>query len=151
MRKIKHYQFGFEVWGLVLFLLVMLPNFIWFAIPAPNDILRTASSTPIIDMVSSFFQDLTIACLCFIVNRNRPPLRLSPCVIATIACIALYYIGWVFYYTGNTQAYIILLLTVPPCAAFILFSVDRNNLPALVFASAFAVCHLTFGIINFII
>ena len=36
----KKYRFGFEPWGLLLFLVVMLPNLIWFAVPAPNDILR---------------------------------------------------------------------------------------------------------------
>lgn len=32
------YRFGFDFWGLILFLLVMVPNFIWFAVPAPNDV-----------------------------------------------------------------------------------------------------------------
>ena len=27
----KPYRFGFDFWGLLLFLLVMLPHFIWFA------------------------------------------------------------------------------------------------------------------------
>ena len=37
-KPIKSYRFGFEVWGLVLFLVIMLPNFIWFIVPAPDDI-----------------------------------------------------------------------------------------------------------------
>ena len=37
---LKNYKLSFEIWGLLLFLIVMIPNFIWFAIPAPNDILR---------------------------------------------------------------------------------------------------------------
>ena len=31
MKPLKQYRFGFDPWGLLLFLLVMLPNFIWFA------------------------------------------------------------------------------------------------------------------------
>lgn len=54
----SHYRFGFDPWGLLLFLLVMLPNFIWFAVPAPNDILRTDSVTPVVDAVGSVFQVL---------------------------------------------------------------------------------------------
>jgi hypothetical protein len=49
MKLLKPYRFGFDIWGLLLFLLVMLPNFIWFAVPAPNDVLRAESVTPITD------------------------------------------------------------------------------------------------------
>ncbi len=34
---LKKYELRFEVWGFLLSLM-MIPNFIWFAIPAPNDI-----------------------------------------------------------------------------------------------------------------
>ena len=46
---IKRYKLSFEICGLLLFLIVMIPNFIWFAIPAPNDILRTKSITETVD------------------------------------------------------------------------------------------------------
>ncbi|MDY6327685.1 MAG: hypothetical protein SPL47_10310 [Bacteroidales bacterium] len=29
MKSLQNYRFGFDPWGLILFLLVMLPNFIW--------------------------------------------------------------------------------------------------------------------------
>jgi len=135
------YRFGFDFWGLLLFLVVMAPNFIWFAFPAPNDILRTQSVTPVVDIIGSVFQVLTVACLCFVIRKERNKFRLSLLVVATIACLATYYIGWLLYYAGITAPWVILLLTLPPCAAFILFAIDRKNLPAVVFASGFAVCH----------
>ena len=145
---ISRYRFGFDFWGLLLFLLVMLPNFIWFAVPAPNDILRTDSATPVADAIGSVFQVLTVACLCFVIPKSRSKLRFSPLIIATIICVAIYYIGWVLYYTANVSPIVILLLTVPPCLAFILFAADRKNLPAILFATAFAVCHLVFAVVN---
>ena len=30
--KLRNYRFGFDFWGMQLFLLVMLPNFIWFTL-----------------------------------------------------------------------------------------------------------------------
>ena len=42
-----------DVSGLLLFLIIMIPNFIWFAVPAPNDILRTDSITGTFDTVAS--------------------------------------------------------------------------------------------------
>ena len=151
MTPLKQYRFGFDPWGLLLFLLVMLPNFIWFAVPAPNDILRTDSVTPMVDAIGSVFQVLTIACLCFVIHNDRSKLRFSSLIIATIVCVAIYYIGWALYYTANVSPIVILLLTLPPCLAFILFAIDRKNLPAIHFATAFAVCHLVFAVANFIV
>lgn len=151
MKWLNTYRFGFDVWGLIFFLMVMLPNFIWFAVPTPNDVLRTESVTPVVDMVASVCQVLTVACLCFVINKERGKLRFSPLVIATMVCVIVYYIGWLLYYTGIVNVWVILLLTISPCLAFILFAADRKNLPAVVFATAFAVCHLIFAIINFII
>ena len=150
MRFLSKYRLGFDVWGLVLFLLVMLPNFIWFAVPTPNDVLRAESVTPVADVIASVCQVLTVACLCFVINKERSKLRFSPLMIATVVCVVVYYVGWVLYYSGIVSAWVILLLTIPPCLAFILFAADRKNLPAVLFATGFAVCHLIFAIMNFI-
>lgn len=151
MTPLKQYRFGFDPWGLFLFLLVMLPNFIWFAVPAPNDILRADSVTPVMDAIGSVFQVLTVACLCFVIHNDRSKLRFSSLIIATIVCVAIYYIGWALYYTANVNPIVILLLTIPPCLAFILFAADRRNIPAVLLATVFAVCHLVFAVANFIV
>ena len=151
MKLPKPYRFGFDVWGLLPFLLAMLPNFIWFAVPAPNDVLRSESVTPVVDVIASVCQVLTVACLCFLINEERGKLRFSPLVIAAVICVAVYYLGWALYYSGIANAWIILLLTLPPCFAFIFFAADRKNLPAVLFASGFAVGHWVFGVVNFII
>ena len=148
---LQNYRFGFDFWGLLLFLLVMAPNFIWFAVPAPKDILRAESVTPVVDILSSVFQVLTVACLCFVIHKERSEFRFSPWIVAAVACIAVYYTGWMLYYAGITSPWVILLLTLPPCLAFILFAIDRKNLPAVVSAAGFTVCHGVFGVVNFII
>lgn len=151
MKLLKKYRFGFDVWGLLLFLLVMLPNFIWFAVPAPNDVLRAESVTPIVDVMASICQVLTVASLCFLINEERGKLHFSPLVIAAVICVVVYYLGWALYYSGITNSWVILLLTLPPCLSFILFAADRKNLPAVLFASVFAVGHVIFGVVNFMI
>ena len=150
MKPLKQYRFGFDLWGLLLFLLVLLPNFIWFAVPAPNDILRADSASPVVDTIGSVFQVLTVACLCFVIHKDRSKLRFSPLIIATIVCVAIYYIGWALYYTTNVNPIVILLLTIPPCLALILFAIERKNLLAILFATVFAVCHLVFAVVNFV-
>lgn len=66
----KNYKFAFDVWGLAILLIIMIPNFIWFAVPAPNDILRTESKTAVIDTIASVCQVLFAVSLCVIVNKN---------------------------------------------------------------------------------
>lgn len=150
MRLLKPYRFGFDIWGLILFLLVMLPNFIWFAVPAPNDVLRVESVTALADTIASVCQVLMVACLCFVINERRGKLHFSPLVIAAIACVVVYYASWLLYYGGVATPWIVLLLTLPPCLAFIFFAIDRKNLPAVLFATMFTISHLIFAIVNFI-
>lgn len=63
----REYKLHFEFWGLLTFLAVMLPNLIWFAVPAPNDKLRTDSITGAIDAEGSVFQAAMVFALCFII------------------------------------------------------------------------------------
>lgn len=147
----KKFRFGFDIWGLVIFLIVMIPNFIWFAVPAPDDVLRNESITPIVDRVGSVLQVMLVAALCFVINRKRDTLRLSPLIIASAGCILLYFAGWVLYYCGLTHPFVILLLTAPPCLAFVLFALDRKNTAALIPAICFTLCHLIYGFVNFVI
>lgn len=146
----KKYKFGFDISGLTVFLIVMIPNFIWFAVPAPNDVLRTKSATPIIDITGSICQVLFVTALCIIINKERKKLHFSPLLISSTICIILYFAGWILYYIGFTNSFVIILLTVPPCLAFILFALDRKNIIALFPAVFFTICHLIYGTVNFI-
>ena len=150
MKWFNKYQLGFDIFGLILFLLVMLPNFIWFAVPAQNDVLRTGSVIPIMDAIASIFQVLTIACLCFVINKERSKLRFSPLVIGVVVSVMIYYTGWVLYYSGIVNVWGIFMLTIPPCLAFVLFALDRKNLPATLFTTGFALCHSVFAIVNYV-
>lgn len=154
---LKKYRFGFDVAGLVLFLVVMAPTFFWIFVPAPIDVLRDTSATTVIDTVGSVFQFVFIVALCALINKNREKLRPTPLIIMTAVCVILYYLGWVMYYSGMvyhdgmTDPFVIILMTLPPCLAFIFFSIDRKNVIALIPAVGFTVCHLIYGIVNFII
>jgi len=142
------YKLSFDIWAILLVLTVMLPNFIWFAVPAPHDILRENSVTETIDTIASVCQALFIAALCLVVNQDRRVLRLTPLICG---CIGLYYAGWVLYYLGYTSPPVILLLTVPPCLSFLLFAIGRKNLIAVPPVVVFTVCHLIYSVVNFII
>lgn len=147
----KNYKLGLDPWGLGLFLLIMLPNFIWFALPAPHDILRNESATPLIDAAAQVFQIVLAASLCALVNTARGgPIR-RRYLAGVAACAAAYFAGWAAYYAGIVNAAVVLALCLAPCGAFLLFSAARKNAPALLAGAGFAVCHLIFAVVNFIL
>lgn len=66
---LKKYKLSFEVWGLLLFLIIMIPNFIWFAISAPNDILRANSITETKKLCVTPFIIVVIGC-CLLYSKS---------------------------------------------------------------------------------
>lgn len=148
---LKKYKMGLDIWGLVVFLIIMIPNFIWSAVPAPNDILRTESVTKVIDAIGSIAQVAMIFALCAFINNERNKLSFTKNIITMICCIVIYDCSWVFYYLGVTNGLVILGLTIPPCMAFLFFAIDRKNYISVIPIVIFTVCHMVFGVANFII
>lgn len=142
---------GFDIWGLIIFLIIMIPNFIWFVVPAPNDILRADSVTVVLDTIASICQMLMIIFLCVFINKGRKDLHFTQEIITVIICCLLYFVSWIFYYIGITNAIVILGLTILPRLAFLFFAIDRKNMLAVIPISVFTVCHLIYGIVNYII
>lgn len=147
----KNYKLSFDPWCLILFLIIMIPNLIWFIIPAPNDILRISSTAEIFDTLSSIFQVLMLIALCFFRNTKSKPIGLSPFTIATLICCLSYFACWIFYYSDIINHIIILGLAAFPCLAFLLFDIDRKNWLALTPILIFTICHIISTLINFVI
>ena len=148
---LKKYKLSFEICGVLLFLIVMIPNFIWFAIPAPNDILRAKSITETVDTVASVCQILMIAAICIFRNKESKKLCITPLIILAAACYLLYVSSWISYYNGIVNVIVISGLTIPPCLTFLFFAIDRKNGIAFIPISIFTICHLVYGVVNFII
>lgn len=148
---LNSYKFNIDFWSIGLFLLMMLPNFLWFVFPAPNDVLRITSVTPITDAIGSFLQISLIASLSCLARKDSKPLSFSAGIIATLICVITYFVGWVLYYNAIAYAWVILMLTLPPCLAFLFYAIDRKNWIATTFGIGFTVCHLIFALLNFIL
>lgn len=149
--RLRKYKVGFQIWGLILFFIIMLPNLYWFAVPAPNDILRAESVTMVLDTIASAAQVLMVITLCILVNRDSGRIRPSPLLGAAMICCLFYYGGWALYYLGAVNAVVVLDLCAAPCLAFLFFSLDRKNAIAVIPISVFAVCHIIYGVLNFIV
>ncbi len=147
---LKKYRVGFEWRGLLLFLIIMVPNFIWFAIPSPHDILRVDSRTPMIDTIATVCQISFVICLSFLIRTDKKPCNLTRTIKSAILSIVLYYSCWILYYRGVTNIAVIIGLTVCPCIAFLLFAIDRRNICAMIPIILFTVFHLIHATVNFI-
>lgn len=150
MFKLRRYKIEFDPWGLRLILLIMLPNLIWFAVPAPQDVLRGASGTPAIDTAASVFQVFLVAGLCGLRNRDAQKPARRKMLVGIGTAVAADWLGWICYYGGIANAPVILLLCIAPCAAVLLFALERKNALAAGSAMAFLSCHAASAILNFI-
>jgi len=148
---VKKYKMGFDVWALVLFIAIMIPNIIWFAVPTPNDILRTESITKIPDAIASISQVVMLVALCVFINTGREKRNVTRFIRAVIINCVLYFVCWIFYYIGISNAVVILGMTIFPCLAFLFFAMDRKNNIAIIPIIIFTICHLIYGIVNYII
>lgn len=148
---LKNYKFHFNIGFLCLFLTIMLPNFIWFAVPAPHDILRAESVTPLIDTIASISQIIMVATLCLLTNREQKSAGFTLWIVGVLSFCLLYYISWGVYYAGMAITPVILGLTIPPCLAFLFYAVDRKNMIGLFPCVIFTLCHIIYAMVNYII
>jgi CHASE2 domain-containing sensor protein len=148
----KKYQFGFCGWGLLLFFLIMVPNFIWFLVPAPHDILRQDSMTPLIDTIASICQVIMIAAITLLVRRDVQKVTMgSKWLWFCVAAILGYFICWGGYYLGYTNDFVLISLSILPCIAFLTFEVERKNWIAIIPTLAFTVLHTIYCLVNFVV
>lgn len=92
-----------------------------------------------------------IIALCVLQNRERKKISITFLIITVVICCVLYFLCWAVYYIGIVNMLVTLGLSVLPCIAFILFAVDRKNIITIIPIINFTVCHLIYGIVNFII
>ena len=144
----RQYRMGFDFWALILFLLIMLPTWLWLAIPAPNDVLRSESLTPVLDGIGTFCQVIFLFLLTTFLNKGRRGLALGPMLLCCLLCTVLYYAGWGLYYAGIVAWPVILLMTLPPCFAFGFWAMHQRCWIALIPIGIFTLCHLGSAWIN---
>lgn len=140
---IKNYTFNLNLGSLWLTIFLLVPTVVWSLFPAPNDVLRTESVTPIFDLAASIGQVIFIGLLCFTANAAAPKHNVkSTLMISTI-------LSWIVYYIGMVIFALILILTLAPCAAFLFYALEKRNHIAIFPISIFTLCHLIYAIINF--
>lgn len=143
-------SFGFDLWGLLLFAAIMIPNFIWFGVPAPNDVMREESLTPALDIAATVFQVISVCLLVLFVHKGRKVTWDSPFTVAAGLFLLCYIIAWIFYYCSFVNVAVILSLALMPCLSLLAFEWERRNDLAIPPTAIFAILHLISTCINFL-
>lgn len=92
-----------------------------------------------------------ITIICILKRKGVDKIRFSKLLILSLAMVIAYFMGWILYYSGIVNPIVIILLTMPPCMAFILYAVDRKNVIATILTVIFTVCHIKYEAVNYIV
>lgn len=136
------YRFGLDLTALCLFLILMAPNLLWFAVPAPNDLLRAESAVPLLDGIGTAVQVISIIALCLIRHQSAGRLRSTPLPWVVLALCGAYYSCWGLYYGAVVNWGVLLGLAIFPCAALLCYAAARKNYLALIPLAVFTICHV---------
>lgn len=145
----RQFRFGFDWIALVLFFILMAPNFFWFAVPASHDILRQASAVPVLGVIATIAQVTAIVALCLIRHQQVERFHFIPLIWVSLALCSAYYGCWGLYYASFVHWSVLLALAVFPCAALFCYGVARKNYLALFPITVFSVCHIGETVMGF--
>lgn len=136
---LKNYKPGVDLWGLVLFGLLLLPNVVYWCIPKEYHL----GGSGALDIAAKVFQAISLVLLVFVVRREREKFSFSsPMIYFSSLFLLLYYIAWIFFFCGYGNAAVLLFLAGCPCVTLLLFEIWRKNWIALFPTAVFSVLHI---------
>jgi hypothetical protein len=141
---------GFSWKGIVIFLLPMLPNILFFILKDPNGSRVVMNHHFFLDIIEHGSQGIFIVLLIFIVNKKESP---TFCVYTIFMAILLlsYYGLWVAYFTVGSNFFMLMSMAVFPMVYFILAEMWLHNLIAIVPTLIFGVIHIMITYIDYYI
>jgi hypothetical protein len=136
-----NYAFGFSAKGLIIFLLPMIPNLLYFLLPKKSNAFGNGYNKHIVlDIIEHGSQAVFVLMLVFLLNRQSSPV-FSPYTLSFGIALIIYYILWGIYFSGNNKLFVLLGLAVIPVVYFILAEVWLHNLPAVIPTVIFGMVH----------
>ena len=129
MFDIRNYRPGFELSAFVLSIAILLPNLIWYFIPAPTDLLRNnVSFTSPLGVASTVLRLLAMLTAILLINLESREPHFGVGSIIVLAFGGMYYVGFVF-------------VTLPAIVMLTTLAIDRSNLFSLLFCIAYGCVH----------
>lgn len=151
MDKILNFfqiSIGFSWKGLIIFLLPMFPNFLFFTLKDPNNEMVINNNHLMVDIIEHGSQGLFAVLLIFIISKKEAPI-LSGYMIFISLFLLSYFVLWFIYFTVDANFTILMLMAVIPVIYFIIAEIWLHNLLAVVMTVIFGITHITITYLNY--
>lgn len=132
---------GFSWKGLIIFLLPMLPNVLFFVLKDQNGNMSAANNHFLLDIVEHGSQVIFAALLIFMVSRKDSP-ALCGYTILMLILLLDYYGLWIGYFTIGADFIMLMAMAVLPVIYFILGEIWLHNIPAVIATTIFGIVHI---------
>jgi hypothetical protein len=139
---------GFSWKGLMIFLLPMLPNILFFICKDPNGSMAATNNHLILDIIEHGSQAIFIALLIFVVSKKDSPILCGYTIIMLISLLA-YYGFWIVYFTAGTNYILLMSMAIFPVVYFILAEIWLHNILAIIPTLIFGIVHIIITHINY--
>lgn len=132
---------GFSWKGLIIFILPMLPNVLFFIYKHQNGNMLAANNHFLLDIVEHGSQVIFAALLIFMVSRKDSPVLCGYTILMLILLLA-YYGLWIGYFTIGADFIMLMAMAVLPVIYFILGEIWLHNIPAVIATALFGIVHI---------
>ena len=141
-------EFKFSVYGLVIFLLPMFINVVYFLLPPKNIEGEDSNQNKILESIEQISRIAFAVAICTLVSMRELDFK-SPFLYLALLFLVLYYIVWIRYFTkgrdvsllGENFLFVPIPLAVFPVMYFIFASIWMNNYIALAIMILFGIVH----------
>lgn len=134
--------------GLVVFLLPMLPNLLFFIKKSPITNDPVSTNYPWLEAVEHGSQIIFIVCLIMLVSKKKSLiLTIYPAVMGIL--LFIYYGLWIGYFFIGADFTMLLFMAIIPVLYFIVGALWLHNLPAFIFSSLFGIAHIAVTYLNY--
>ena len=142
--------------GLIVFVLPMLINIAYVALPPTEKIEKTVTVTHWVEIVEKISRAGYLFAITFLVSRESIQF-ISVWLFLAVIFLMLYYASWIRYFVSGrkiallnrTFFFVPMPLAVFPVFYFLCATVWLHNLPAAIIMTAFGAAHLTVSIQSF--
>lgn len=143
-----HMQFQFSILGVIIFLLPMVINFIYFRFPPVNQVREKEKVNVVLEGVEQVSRILYAIVLCILVSNQKVDFK-SPWLYIGMVFLVLYYVVWLRYFIGGRDVSLLgksfLLIPMPlaifPVLYFVCEAVWVHNYIAVIIMCIFGVAH----------
>lgn len=146
----------FSIFGLIIFVLPMLINLVYFAMLGGSKSADTVESVnKILEFIEQATRLLYAVTICFLVSNQKVNFK-SPYLYIGIVFLILYYIVWIRYFAGGMEQsllaknffFIPMPLAIFPVLYFICGALWMRNYIALILMIIFGIAHNIISYIN---